>query len=168
FSWKEGGIYEYAGTPASGYLKKINPFINQYLINKKVIWFDFPHRFQSFGFQKEKELKNIIIFRPENINDALVAVDNLEYKILLKKDPLDEYFIVADFPFWYIVLKGLNQQITTKLNYILALLQQYSENYNIQTLLINELRTDIETGYFRPYLEYITQNYVFESFFLEK
>ena len=162
FPWEKCGIYQYSDTPNSGYLKAVGPFIGNILsMNNHILWLDFHNKFESYGLDRyltnETILKNLLVSKPVLLSDAVKFIDDLEGNYLLA--PNKPYLIVCDFLFSYALDKKLNPPLIASLTFIIAMLEKYTQEYDIRVLFINELRQIPTTGKIKPFLDFIIRRY---------
>ena len=167
FTWENYGIYHFAGSPNSGFLRDIKLYIQDILKNKTIFWIDFPKRFASYSFEGSKNLDSLHVFRPDSLNTGIAIVDALEFRYFNSSPKIIPDFIVADFPFWYTLQGGVKKPILTKIAFIISWLSSYSVKYKIKVIFINELRIDIESGFTKPYLDFLIHRYSTENYYKE-
>lgn len=167
FTWGKNGIYHFAGSPSSGFLRDIKLYIQELLENNTIFWLDFPNRFTSYSFEKSKRLDSLHVFRPDNLDTSIAIIDNLEYRYFTSSPKIIPDLIIADFPFWYTLKEGVKKPVLTKIAFIISWLFYYCNKYNLKVLFINELRIDIESGFVKPYLDFIIHRYSIENYYKE-
>jgi hypothetical protein len=167
FTWENSGIYHFAGSPDSGFLRDVKLYVQKIIENKLVFWIDFPNRFATFNFKDSEHLNSLQVFRPDSLDTSIKVIDTLEINYFVKSAESTPYLLVADFPFWYSLGKESKRSVLTKVTLIIAWLSMYAKKYKFKVLLVNELRGDLDSGFTKPYLDFLIHRYTTENYYKE-